>query len=66
MNESLSYQKMLEEVEDIIKEISATDMDLDLLVGKVEKGYSLIQCMKERLQSAKDRIDDLHKKYEET
>lgn len=66
MNESQTYQEMLEEVESILKEIGSTDIDLDQMVTKVEKGYSLIQTMKERLEKTKEKMDQLHIKYDDT
>lgn len=63
MKESQTYQSMLNEVESLVGEISNPSMDLDQLVSKVEKGYSLIQQMKERLDSTKVKIDELHNKY---
>ena len=57
---------MLEEVESIIKQVSLPDMDLDHMVTKVEKGYSLIQSMRERLNETKEKIDQLHQRFDET
>ncbi|NRA64069.1 MAG: exodeoxyribonuclease VII small subunit [Pseudobacteriovorax sp.] len=59
-----SYQSMLEEVETIVTEMSSPDLDLDNMVTKVEKGYQLIEAMKERLSHTKMRIEELHNKYE--
>ena len=63
MKESQSYQNMLNEVEALVGEISNPSMDLDQLVNKVERGYHLIQSMKERLDLTKEKIDELHNKY---
>ena len=59
-----SYQSMLEEVETIVTEMSSPDLDLDNMVTTVEKGYQLIEAMKERLSHTKMRIEELHNKYE--
>lgn len=64
MSESIKYQAMLEEVEGIVKEMSSPELDLDQMVTKVERGYELIQTMRTRLQQTKERIDDLHQKYD--
>ena len=40
--ESKNYGQMLENVEEIITEISNPNVDLDKLVEKVELGYELI------------------------
>lgn len=66
MKESQTYQKMLEEVEGLVREIGAPDLDLDLMVQKVERGYELIRGMKLRLEETKTRIDQLHQRYDES
>jgi exodeoxyribonuclease VII small subunit len=66
MKESQTYQKMLEEVEGLVREIAAPDLDLDIMVQKVERGYELIRTMKLRLDETKTRIDQLHQRYDES
>ena len=63
MSESQNYQNMLKEVESIVSEISDPSVDLDQLVKKVERGYDLIQTMKNRLDQTKNTIEELHGKY---
>ncbi len=63
--ESLTYQRMLEEVEGIVREIASPDLDLDQMVGKVERGYELIRAMKLRLDNTKARIDQLNERFDE-
>ena len=63
--ESQNYGQMLENVEEIITEISNPNVDLDKLVEKVELGYELIGKMKDRLSETKEKIEELHKKYED-
>jgi exodeoxyribonuclease VII small subunit len=65
MNESAKYQEMLAQVEKILAEISTQDIDLDEMIARVEKGYELIHAMKDRLDGAKNRIEELHQKYED-
>lgn len=57
--ESQNYQKMLSEVESIIETIGRDDCDLDAMVTKVERGYTLIKAMRDRLDDAKGRIEKL-------
>lgn len=57
---------MLEEVEGLVRDIAAPDLDLDAMVQKVERGYELIRTMKLRLEDTKTRIDQLHQRYDES
>ncbi len=66
MKESQSYQNMLVEVETLVRDIAAPDLDLDAMVQKVERGYELIRTMKLRLEETKTRIDQLHQRYDES
>lgn len=61
---SASYQNMLKEVEEIVRSVASPELDLDQMVGKVERGYELIQSMQTRLDTTKERIDELSKKFE--
>ena len=63
--ESVTYQKMLEEVEGIVREIASPDLELDLMVSRVERAYELIRTMKLRLEETKTRIDQLHQRFED-
>lgn len=65
MQESQTYQKMLEEVETIVRDIASPELDLDQMVSKVERGYELIRAMRQRLDATKTRIDQLHQRFEE-
>ena len=66
MKESQSYQKMLTEVEDLVRDMASPELDLDAMVQKVERGYELIRTMKLRLEETKTRIDQLHERYDES
>ncbi len=63
--ESATYQKMLEEVAVIVKSISSPEIDLDRMVNQVERGYELIRMMRGRLDETKQKIDQLHQKFEQ-
>ena len=58
-SESGTYQKMLADVEQITREISTDQVDLDQLVGKIEQGYALINKMRERLDQTKEKLEKL-------
>jgi len=62
-SESATYQNMLKEVETIVGAVSSNPMDLDEMVKNVEKGYSLIKTMRERLDTTKDKIEKLRVEY---
>lgn len=62
--ESKTYKAMLDEVESIITEITSPQLDLDLLVEKIESGYSLIKKMRGRLDETKNKVEKLRADFE--
>lgn len=64
MSESKSYQKMLVEVDAIVKEISEDRIDLDKLVEKIETGYGLIKKMRGRLDETKQKLEKLRQDFD--
>ena len=63
--DSQTYQKMLEEVEDIVKDVGDGNVDLDEMVKKIEHGYGLIKTMRSRLDETREKIDKLRDQYSE-
>ncbi len=63
--ESVTYRHMLEKVESLLTEVSASDVDLDAMVGKVEEGYRVIRQMRERLLDTKGKIEKLRLEFED-
>lgn len=63
--ESESYQNMLQEVESLVQEIATANLDLDVMVSKVERGYTLIKTMRGRLDDVKGKIETLQNEYVE-
>ncbi len=63
--ESKTYQALLVEVETLVQDISSGKLDLDDMVAKVEKGYSLIKTMRSRLEEVKGKIEKLHADHSE-
>lgn len=62
--ESQTYRAMLEQVETIITDISSPQLDLDLLVEKIESGYGLIKKMRARLDETKGKVEKLRADFE--
>jgi exodeoxyribonuclease VII small subunit len=55
---------MLQEVEVLVKEVSQPDLELDTMVSKIERGYSLIKAMRARLESTKEKVEQLRLDFE--
>ncbi len=62
--DSETYQKMMTEVEGILKNVSDPELDLDSHVEKVERGYSLIKEMKSRLDETKKKVEVLRNEFD--
>jgi exodeoxyribonuclease VII small subunit len=65
-SESKTYQSMLSELDDIVRQVGQGNMDLDEIVGKIEHGYKLIATMRERLDSTKTRVEKLRVDFEKS
>lgn len=63
-SQSVTYKAMLDEVEAIVKEVSSEGLDLDLMVQKIERGYSLIKAMRKRLAETKTKVETLRLEFE--
>ena len=62
--ESATYKIMLGEVETIVREVAAPEVDLDEMVDKVERGYHLIKAMRARLGTTKQKVEQLRLDFE--
>ena len=62
--ESVTYKIMLGEVETIVREVAAPEVDLDEMVDKVERGYHLIKAMRDRLGTTKQKVEQLRLDFE--
>jgi exodeoxyribonuclease VII small subunit len=62
--ESATYKAMLTEVEAIVREVAAPEVDLDDMVSKVERGYHLIKAMRTRLGTTKQQVEQLRLDFE--
>lgn len=66
MNEEKApYSAMLREVKQIVDELSADSVDVDEMAQKVERGFTMITTMKQRLNETKDKIEDLYQKFDQ-
>ena len=61
--DSKSYQAMLEEVEAIVRDIGDGEVDLDVMVEKIEHGYGLIKTMRERLDKTREKVEKLREEF---
>lgn len=64
--ESQTYQIMLSELDDIVRNVGQGQLDLDEIVSKIEHGYKLIATMRERLDSTKARVEKLRVDFEKS
>jgi exodeoxyribonuclease VII small subunit len=53
------YEEMMSEVGEIVRQLNENEVGLDELVKKVERGYTLIRSMQERLDQAKMQVEEL-------
>ncbi len=64
--ESQTYQNMLNEVEQLVGQISHPDLDLDDIVTKVEQGFTLIQDMRGRLETIKNKVETIREQFDKS
>lgn len=62
--ESKTYQTMLNELDEIVREVSHGKMDLDEVVTKIEHGYQLIATMRQRLDQTRAKVEKLRVDFE--
>ena len=62
--ESTRYEAMLTEVETIVQDVGSSELDLDSVVGRVERAYELIREMKARLDETRLKIENLRSDFE--
>ncbi len=61
-----TYRNMMQELEMIVKDIQTQDLDIDQVVGRIEKGYELVKTLKTKLSETKLRVEHLRSEYLET
>ena len=62
--ESATYKGMLNDVENLVKAVGQPDLDLDDMVTKIEHGYNLIKAMRTRLETTKQKVEQLRLDFE--
>lgn len=61
-NEAVSFEKRLEELEAVVRELEAGDLPLDRALELFEKGMQLSESCRKQLEEAETRIEILVRK----
>ena len=56
MNEEISYQDAIKEIEEIIKKIENGELDVDQLTGQVKRVSYLLDICRKKLKTAEEEI----------
>ena len=64
--EELTYASAIKELTEILAELESTDIDVDVLASKVERGNKLIEFCSERLQKVGQEVGELVETQEPT
>ena len=62
---SLSYNKAIQELEDILKEIEGSEVDIDLLSTKVERASVLLKLCRDKISKAETKVVKILTEIEE-
>lgn len=54
-----SYQKLREELEDVIDAIQQEDLDVDKAVELYKRGLELVRCLERYLQAAENTVSEI-------
>lgn len=57
--EELGYADALDELDDILRELEGSDVDVDRLADRVARAADLIALCRDRIGSARLRIDEV-------
>ena len=58
-NEPIGYAEALDELDDILRELEGSDVDVDRLAGRVARAADLISLCRDRIGTARLRIDEV-------
>lgn len=64
INENISYQDAVNELEEILSEIETGETDIDILSEKVKRALFLIQLCKAKLKNTDDEVRKLISGFE--
>lgn len=64
VNENISYQDAVNELEEILSEIETGETDIDVLSEKVKRALFLIQLCKAKLKNTDDEVRKLISGFE--
>ena len=59
----LTYQKAIEELEEILENIQGDKVDLDELISQLKKAYELIDFCKSRIKQTEMKIEEINDKF---
>ena len=59
----LTYQKAVEELEEILENIQEDKVDLDELITQLKKAYELIDFCKSRIKQTEMKIEEINDKF---
>jgi len=57
--QNFSYNKSIQEIEEIIKQLESNELDIDALSEKVKKATQLIKNCKNKLRETEKHLDDI-------
>ena len=66
MKRSATFSQMMAELNSLIESLALNEADLDEMVKTVERGYSLIKSMQERLDKSRMKIESLKPEFQVT
>ena len=63
--ESEHYEQLMAKVQGIISDLENSQLGLDEMVEKVEKGYNFIKDMQKRLSKTEKQVEKLRSQFEQ-
>lgn len=58
-DQPIGYAEALDELDDILRELEGSDVDVDRLAGRVARAADLISLCRDRIGTARLRIDEV-------